>query len=120
MNTTVVVKTSAGEVVADLSQVVAVRDFGDESAQWRGPVGLLIPVSIAGLLIPVALGGVVVFCEGNADSGEWPDLSDADLEIVEAAVVDEIGRWGTARTGRVQTHVTIDEYRAGVAARLAA
>ncbi len=106
-----VVDTSAGKVVTDLSSVVACRDFGDESAHWRGPVGLWL----AGALI-----GVVLFSEGGSDSGEWPELADVDLEAVENAVVAEIDRRGTARTSRVQTHITIDEYRASVTNSLAA
>lgn len=106
-----VVKTSAGEVVADLSFVVACRGFSDDDACWRGPVGLWMAEKLV---------GVVVFNESEADFGEWPDLSEADLEAVEVAVVDELGRWGTAVAREVRVHLSCDEYRARVAIRLAA
>jgi hypothetical protein len=108
---TIVIKTAAGDVTADLSWVAGVRGFADEAARWQGPVGLFL----GGELV-----GTVVFSESEARDGgaEWPELSDADIDRVVDAVLGEISTWGSARTptNECRASLTVKDYTAAKAA----
>jgi hypothetical protein len=81
--------TAAGLMTIDLSWLGASRDIGDADATWTGPVGFWLDGELV---------GVVSFSEHGALDGEWPELEDDDVAMIERETLAVISTWGSAVT----------------------